>query len=351
MGGGGRRKGGKGGGEEEAPLVCAGSQARAGAVQRGAHLVDDVRGALDRAGHVRRVGRPVPHPPPLLSACAARLCAGRAVGVQPDGALPGRLQRAQPSANPADSGLPSSSTTPFSLLLTPHHSIISLTTPSPTPSPQLARACEAVRTEPNSNCSFQIDALHLASDNLVDLLSALVQPLGGPTACGGEGQVASLFAAGIEQGVCEDVASGFVGTLSYQSVGGVVLFLLSLLLPSLWHSHQLPPLAFDSSLLSRMRRAALSTRSLRSWQRLAAHSGPLEAALTAELSSEEGQHSRAARSDEASRAPDFARLLDSNVLRVTSSILGGRGGRATLLFIRAESRTEPLKARKWDHLQ
>ena len=106
--------------------------------------------------------------------------------------------------------------------------------------------------------------------------TAQLAPFGGQGACGGNGTVAELFASGVLQGVCGDVVSGFVGIFLYQLIAGTLLLLLSLLLPALWHSHQLPPLQCQRPQLRPWAFSGVSMRNLRDWQRLTPLSAPLE---------------------------------------------------------------------------
>ena len=89
-----------------------------------------------------------------------------------------------------------------------------------------------------------------------------LQPLGGAESCGGNGTIASLFESGVKQGLCEDVAGGFIGIFLYQLIAVFLLFLLSLLLPVIWHSHQLLPFTCQRPRLPRWHLSGVSMRNL-----------------------------------------------------------------------------------------
>jgi len=58
--------------------------------------------------------------------------------------------------------------------------------------------------------------------------------------------VVALFGEGIQQGLCNGMASGFVDLFFWQAMSSACLLLLSLLLPGIWHSRHLPPLSWTS---------------------------------------------------------------------------------------------------------
>ena len=131
-----------------------------------------------------------------------------------------------------------------------------------------------------SACDSQRAALQSSVQSLLAASATQLDPLGaGPGSCGDNGTLASLFASAIEQAVCEDAASGFVGIFRYQLQGGLLLLLLSLLLPALWHSHALPPMTCR---LPRLRMPSVRLRlssvsiSMRSLPRLTSSTQPDE---------------------------------------------------------------------------
>ena len=60
--------------------------------------------------------------------------------------------------------------------------------------------------------------------------------------CGVSGTVRQLFDAGVGGGLCVDMADGVIGVFAWQTLGAMLLLLISLLLPVLWHSHFFPPM-------------------------------------------------------------------------------------------------------------
>merc|ERR1719436_717204 len=61
--------------------------------------------------------------------------------------------------------------------------------------------------------------------------------------CGGKGRIGELFDTAIVQGLCEDMMTGVVSVFVWQMACGLLLLLLAVLLPGLWHSHFFPPMA------------------------------------------------------------------------------------------------------------
>ena len=74
------------------------------------------------------------------------------------------------------------------------------------------------------------------------VLSEMPYVLDGVGGCGGTGPVGELFRDGVGDGLCVDMANGVIGVFAWQALSGVLLLVLSLLLPLLWHSHLLPPM-------------------------------------------------------------------------------------------------------------
>jgi len=61
--------------------------------------------------------------------------------------------------------------------------------------------------------------------------------------CNGAGAVGQLFDQGILQGLCNGMMTGVVDVFKWQLVCGILLLLLAVILPRLWHSHFFPPMA------------------------------------------------------------------------------------------------------------
>ena len=74
------------------------------------------------------------------------------------------------------------------------------------------------------------------------VLSEMPYVLDGVGGCGGTGPVGELFRDGVGDGLCVDMANGVIGVFAWQALSGVLLLVLSLLLPLLWHSHLFPPM-------------------------------------------------------------------------------------------------------------
>ena len=77
------------------------------------------------------------------------------------------------------------------------------------------------------------------------------------SACGGHGPMAELFREGTD-GLCEGLGIGFVELFMWQCAGGMLLLVLSLMTPGLWHSLHLPPPSVPTR---RQLRAAVNPRS------------------------------------------------------------------------------------------
>jgi len=167
------------------------------------------------------------------------------------------------------------------------HYLSNCSVPNPLAAPllQVEHVCSLlppVGLPPEKRCAEEVRALARPSQQLQAL--AALQLDGEWLACGGNGTIASLFASGVQQGVCEDIAAGFVGTFLYQLIGGMLLLLVSLLLPALWHSHQLPPLVCRRPQMPQWRAlSGVSMRSMRDWQRLTPLASPLEPSRAADL--------------------------------------------------------------------
>jgi len=144
-------------------------------------------------------------------------------------------------------------------------------------------------------CADRLDALADVARSLRSLVAVQLDPLGRAAECGGNGTVASLFEQGIEVGVCEDVVAGFVGTFLHQLIGGLLLLLLSLLLPGLWHSHQLLPLTCRLASWPRWSYVSRPIRQLHEWQRLTPLSAPLEPSYDADQGPDERQRAESER--------------------------------------------------------
>lgn len=106
-------------------------------------------------------------------------------------------------------------------------------------------------------------------DRRVDLDQAIADvlgPLGGVEACGGKGVVAELFQSGAVDGLCGHVGIGFVQLWVWQLCTGGILILTSLVLPALWHSHNLPTAMWLHMLLNSRRSAPYVHRLPTSWR-------------------------------------------------------------------------------------
>ena len=86
----------------------------------------------------------------------------------------------------------------------------------------------------------RFDALLRAGGRLGAAAPAVLAPLGG---CGGNGTIGTLFDEGVAQGLCAVAANGLVAVFAWQTMAGLMLLLLTLLLPILWHSHVFPPMS------------------------------------------------------------------------------------------------------------
>ena len=84
------------------------------------------------------------------------------------------------------------------------------------------------------------DSLLQAGERLGADVPAVLEPLGD---CGGNGTIGALFDQGVEHGLCAVAANGLVAVFAWQTMAGLMLLLLTLLLPILWHSHFFPPMS------------------------------------------------------------------------------------------------------------
>jgi len=66
--------------------------------------------------------------------------------------------------------------------------------------------------------------------------------------CGGRGQIGQMFEEGVGHGLCVSAADGIISVFMWQVSCGILLLLLTVLLPWLWHSHHLPPLSCQCEL-------------------------------------------------------------------------------------------------------
>jgi len=61
--------------------------------------------------------------------------------------------------------------------------------------------------------------------------------------CGGSGRIGELFRRGVDVAICDRSADGIIGVFVWQTACGALLMTLALLLPVLWHSQLLLPMA------------------------------------------------------------------------------------------------------------
>ena len=117
-----------------------------------------------------------------------------------------------------------------------------------------------------SNCTAFSEKDHRVE--LDKAIADVLGPLGGVEACGGKGVVAELFQSGAVDGLCGQVGIGFVQLWFWQLCTGGILILTSLVLPALWHSHNLPPAMWLHVLLNSRRSAPYVHHLPTSWREL-----------------------------------------------------------------------------------
>lgn len=106
---------------------------------------------------------------------------------------------------------------------------------------QLYAALASLPKPHHASCAVDAPAIAATVHALQGSRDSARRPVGGSTACGGAGPVHALYTQAAVTAMCDDVADGFVSLFAYQLSAGLLLLLLSALLPHLWHSHHLPP--------------------------------------------------------------------------------------------------------------